>query len=335
MVKFGVTSVKQFLEGKDQTLLRRKKTVSIVLYDQLPDTPYADKLAERILVQFSDDRGAFKRTYSARFNDFDDKAVETIATIAPSDRDLVVHDAGVSDARTSVDFFERLERKFPRLVYYASDYDAELFVIEKGRVKIVVNRDNKILEISRPPFVFNMFARESMIAYPLNHLVRFALRRMVGSVGPIQLESGAKKIALFCRRAQDLAKSDPRFQLGRYNLLEAPHAPERSDLIRAMNVLNPDYFSPGEFPLVIRNLWTGLADSGILITGSNQNAGTQVRGGAYQKKDSKFIKLWDSCGGSPVEHYILGYTSRQEDADQPSSDSSKQDTRRSAVPSSI
>lgn len=307
MVKFGVTTVRQLLEGKDQTFLRRKKPVSIALYDQLPNTPYADKLAERILVQFSDDRGAFKRTYSARFNGFDQKALETIATIAPSKRDLVVHDTGVSDARTSLDFFERIESKFPRLLYYASDYDPEVFVIEKGHVKIVVNRDNKVLEMSRPPFVFNMVARESMIAYPLNHVLRFALKKMVGSPSPIASEPGAKKITLFCPRAQNLAKSDQRFRLGRYNLLDTPLSPRCADIIRAMNVLNSRYFTHAEFEQVISNLWTGLADGGLLITGSNQNAGTQVQGGAFQKKGRKFVKLWDSGGGSPVEREILAY----------------------------
>jgi hypothetical protein len=193
MLKFGVTTVKQLFEGKKLTFLRRKKTISITLYDQLPDTPYADKLAEGILVQFLDDRRAFKRTYSARFNDFDQRALETIASIAPSKRDLVVHDTGVSDARTSVNFFERIERKFPRLLYYASDYDPELFVVEKGGVKIVLTRNHKVLEMYRPPFVFNMLRRESMIAYPVNHLMRFALKRIVGRGDSISLEQGAKK----------------------------------------------------------------------------------------------------------------------------------------------
>jgi|ERR1700730_8140890 hypothetical protein len=307
MVKFGVTSVKQLLEGKDRTFLRRKKTISIALYDQIPDVRDSDRLAERILVWFLDDRGAFKRTYSARFNEFDEKALGTIATLAQSDRDLVVHDVGVSDARTSVDFFERIERRFPRLLYYASDYDPELFVVEKGRVKVVVNRNKKVLEISRPPFVFNMLARESMIAYPVNYLVRFVVKKMAGIGKSVEIEQGARKITLFCPRALKRAEADQRFRLGRYNLLDAPRTPARSDVIRAMNVLNPGYFTQAELQLVVKNLDVGLANEGLLITGSNQDAGTQVLGGAYQKKDGKFVRLWEWGGGSPIERELLAY----------------------------
>ena len=94
MIKLGVTSIKQLLEGRDQTFLKRNKTVSIALYDQIPDLRDSERLAERILLQFSDDRGAFKRTYSGRFMEFDAKALDTILALAASDRDLIVHDVG-------------------------------------------------------------------------------------------------------------------------------------------------------------------------------------------------------------------------------------------------
>jgi hypothetical protein len=74
-----------------------------------------------------------------------------------------------------------------------------------------------------------------------------------------------------------------------------------------MNVLNPEYFTGAEFEQVISNLWRGLVDEELLLTGSNEDAGTQVLGGAFQKKNNRFVKLWDTGTGSPIEPKILAY----------------------------
>ncbi|MFM8454083.1 MAG: hypothetical protein ACKOAD_03755 [Gammaproteobacteria bacterium] len=79
------------------------------------------------------------------------------------------------------------------------------------------------------------------------------------------------------------------------------------DAIRAMNVLNISYFSNDEFSQVMRNLYEVLTENGLLITGSNQEAGTLVNGGIYQKAGGGFLKIFNSGEGSPIESILLNF----------------------------
>ncbi|MDR2416869.1 MAG: hypothetical protein LBD15_01690 [Holosporales bacterium] len=46
------------------------------MYPLIINEPDADCLAERVLLHFMDNRGAFKRTYTARFDAFDEEVEE-------------------------------------------------------------------------------------------------------------------------------------------------------------------------------------------------------------------------------------------------------------------
>lgn len=101
------------------------------------------------------------------------------------------------------------------------------------------------------------------------------------------------------------AQTDKRFRLGQHDLLQP--FKEQACIIRAMNVLNPSYFSETEFAQVIRNLYEGLRENGLLITGSNQEAGTIVNGGIYQKNGNGFSKILNSGEGAPIESLLLNF----------------------------
>ncbi len=70
MIKTGITKLNQL--SNDKTFLRKElKNISINLYDQTLNFVDGDQLAERILLFFSDERGAYKRNYQKRFEAFD------------------------------------------------------------------------------------------------------------------------------------------------------------------------------------------------------------------------------------------------------------------------
>lgn len=307
MIKTGVYKLSHLLT-KDKTFLFKKlKNVSITLYDQILNEPAADTLAERILLMFSDERGAYKRTYQKRFEEFDSDVMNVLDKLSPPQ---TFYDVAVSDGRTALDFFEKMILAFPNIQYFASDYNPSVFVIEKGNLKITLSHTGKILEILFPPFVFNKIKRDSFRYYPLNHLIRFFIEKTV--VNPLvkQYAQGsiqAKELLLFAPRVLQKAQKDNRFQLRQHDLLQPFKQPV--DIIRAMNVLNPLYFSQREFNQVIGNLYEGLKDAGILITGSNQEAGTRVNGGIYQKDGKGFKKLFESGDGSPLKSLILNFKS--------------------------
>ena len=71
MFKTGITHIRD-IHSKGLTPFRKTfKNVSITLYDQILNEPDAEVLAERILLLFADERGAYKRTYARRFKQFD------------------------------------------------------------------------------------------------------------------------------------------------------------------------------------------------------------------------------------------------------------------------
>ena len=133
----------------------------MTLYDQILGLPNAEFLAERILFRVSDERGARKRTYANRFEDFDSSILPLMREHFAPDVALVVADLAVSDARTSCDFFSKVAAAFPHLSYYASDYNPRVLVLDDGRLKVTLSRSHKILEIVYPPFVFNNTSPES------------------------------------------------------------------------------------------------------------------------------------------------------------------------------
>lgn len=308
MFKTGVYSVKDILR-KDKTPFRKSlKNVSITLYDQAVEEPNASELTERILLLFADERGAYKRTYAKRFEVFDNFVLEHLQADFKNNELLTVHDAGVSDGRTALDFFEKVSCAFPILKYIASDYDPKVYVLESAKYKVTLNSAGKVLEILFPPFVFNMVKRDSYRGYPLNHLFRLVLYYFY--VTPLlkryrKSEIKAKELVLFAPEVLRAAKNNSSLILDKHNLLEP--FKEQVHVIRAMNVLNISYFSENEFKAIIRNIYDGLIDGGYLITGSNQESGSIVHGAIYQKVKDSFQEIGKSGDGSLIGQMVLRF----------------------------
>lgn len=308
MFKTGVCSVKDILL-KDKTIFRKElKNVSITLYDQVTGLSNASELAERILLLFTDDRGAYKRTYAGRFEDFDSIVLDCLKTNFANDKLLIVHDVGVSDGRTALDFFKKVGSAFDNLQYIASDYDPKVYVLESGKYKITLNNMGKVLEILFPLFVFNSLKRDSYRHYPINHLIRKFLDFFVVPSILKKYKQGilkAKEIVLFAPEVLEDAKNNSKLTLAQHNLLESFQ--EKYSVIRAMNVLNSSYFSNQELYAILKHIHDGLLDGGLFIMGSNQESGTIVHGGIYKKIDKGFQKVWQSGSGSAIENIISDF----------------------------
>ena len=311
MIKTGIHDIKQVAgRTRFKTLLGQEKNLSVTLYDQILGLPNAEFLAERILFRFSDERGARKRTYANRFEEFDSSILPLMREHFAPDAALVVADLAVSDARTSCDFFSKVAAAFPHLSYYASDYSPRVLVLDDGLLKVTLSRSHKILEIVCPPFVFNDTSPDNPLFYPVNHVLRILVRRWLARPLVDKYLSGkvrARDVLLFSVRALNLSREDGRFHLAEHDLLTPLPPSSGRHIVRAMNVLNPWYFDAHEFRLIVTHIYDGLLDGGWLITGSNQGADSPVHGGVYQKSSAGFRRIWQSGNGSPVESAILDW----------------------------
>lgn len=290
-------------------ILHIQRPISITLYEPAFHEPDAEALQEKILLPFSDGRGAYKRTYCQRFQDFDQQALQAIATFFPNPQhSLRLLDAGVSDARTAVDFFLHIQAHCKLELYEATDYDPDVFILNHKHVTVTFDRNAQPLEVLLKPFVFYPL-QGVRYYYLINKAVWWYIKTyLLPEVVALfrKHPEQAHKVQLFCKTALDLQHHDPRFVLGRYNLLEMPQ--KKYHVFRAMNVLNVSYFSDAQMQTVIGNIFASLEDGGLFITGSNQDAGSVVHGGIYRKETKKFSLISFSGQGSPIHDKILAFT---------------------------
>lgn len=307
MLKTGITDLKNI--KKDKTFFRQSlKNVSITLY---PDSfnQNDEDVSERVLLTFADERGAYKRTYSKRFEIFDEEVIKEIIKRHNSSKQLYVHDVAVSDGRTALDFFNQLQSAFSNLKFVASDYDPFVYIVQDKKCKIALSSSGNLLEITYPPFVFNKMKRDSYKHYPINHLVRYLLEKFLvksmlakylrGELLPLKVET-------FSRKVIKTAKKYSNFLLEKHNILGTFNT--KHDVIRAMNVLNASYFSADEFLQILKNIHSALDEGGLFITGSNQDADTMVNGAIYEKRANIFYKIWQSGNGPEIDKVILDFT---------------------------
>ncbi len=106
-------------------------------------------------------------------------------------------------------------------------------------------------------------------------------------------ESKVREIRISSPKAIKLAENDNRFMLIEHDLLEPSKINGTFNIIRAMNVLNPEYFNIDQLRKAVSYLFLSLDENGLLILGSNEGPGTPVQGGIYRKTGDKFnsIKL--------------------------------------------
>ncbi|MBN8551073.1 MAG: hypothetical protein J0M12_17300, partial [Deltaproteobacteria bacterium] len=266
MLKTGIYSLHQIKDDHAyKALLGGLRKVSVSLYDQLEGRADQAALQERILLLFADDRGAFKRTYSNRVPDFDAKIVALLQD-GGFGRQLKVHDIAVSDARTACDLYCRLKDEGFDPDYVASDYQPIVTIIEKGPFRVALSSNQQILEVVVPPLVINVVKPDSGLYYPLNALVGFFARKVIGPAIVSLWRRGraqAREVKLICARAQMLERENPSFRVLRHNVIDPWKENAAFDFIRALNILNPQYFSPEVFQTVMRNLHASLREGGL------------------------------------------------------------------------
>lgn len=220
-----------------------------------------------------------------------------------------MHDVGVSDARTSCDFYEKLQFFFPNCEFYASDCNPDVIILYKGTTIVVINEALEILETTMPPFVWNRNRiRKEKLLYPLNFFIQWIVENFISKKIVYEYQKGKismKRLSLFCQRAKDLCNQSSHFHLLKHNVLDKSPVSDEFSVLRAMNVLNPALFSVQELTIAIDHFCSSLIEGGLFITGCNQDANSLVHGTIYQKKDFAFVPVYVSGKGSPLNEIIL------------------------------
>jgi hypothetical protein len=312
MLRTGIYQLAQIQQGdslKDCYGLERP--ISLTLYDQIQTLENPQEWSERILKFSTNERGAYKRTYSDRFEAFDYEANKLIQSSFASDSLLRLHDLGVSDGRTACDYYQKLATIYPQLEYLASDYDSQVQVYEQGKYRLTFSEQGIPLELVAPPFVFSLVKPVSWKRYPLYRLVlAYYTKRCLPD---LLRESAANpekrhKISLFGYPAQQLAATKTNFHLLTYNILDPFTHAAGLHVVRAMNVLNRSYFNESERQQVIGNIHASLLEGGLLVSGSNQEADSPVDGGVYRRTARSFQAIESFGAGHQWNDKILDWS---------------------------
>lgn len=312
MFKFGIHKKEQLTPKHLDGFLNSRKFIALDLYTSLDDYPPSDRdrIQERMLCKFSNQNGTFRYTHARRFEQFDSLALNSIRSAFPPGQPIRVHDVGASDGRTSCDFYEALTTIYAgQLSFLASDYAPFYYVVRRkndGRRIILDERDN-VLQIVTPPFVFNVVHPENRYLYPVNRVVRhFVNSSYVRSLlraykgGDPNIER--TRFDLLCSECRSNCASKDNFRFISYDIFSP--STEHFDVIRAMNVLNLVYFSETNLKKAISNIIACLNEGGVLVTGSNLEAGSMVNGGIYKRSGRRLEKLATSGSGSQVDNLI-------------------------------
>jgi SAM-dependent methyltransferase len=322
MFKFGIHKKEQLTPEHLDGFLNSRKFIALDLYNSLDEYPPGDRdrIQERMLCKFSNKNGTFRYTHARRFEDFDRLAVKCIRSVCPPDQAIRVHDVGASDGRTSCDFYETLSAIYTaQLRFVASDYAPFYYVVRRkhdARRLIVDERDN-VLQIVTPPFVFNVVHPENKIFYPVNQVIRYLVnlsyvRSLLRAYKSGDANVERTRIDLLCSECRANCASKDNFRFVSYDIFSRPT--DHFDVIRAMNVLNLVYFSHENLKKAIANIIVSLNEGGLLITGSNLEAGTVVNGGIYKKSGYRLEKVAISGSGSQVDDLIKAVSDEHSDA---------------------
>ncbi len=308
MLRTGIYQIEQLLHSSPTDCYGLARPISIALYDKIHQEDSAEELGERILFQFSNGRATFKRTHSRRFEEFDEQVSQILCGSFAASDPFRVHDLGISDGRTACDFYEKLSPLFQQLEYWASDYESEVNVFESNNKSLALSVDGQPLEMVVPPFVFNLVQSPSWKRYPLHRLCQWYYKKTalprLQQLAQVQPEQN-RRVQLFSQRSLKLAAAHPNFHLLTYNVLQPFRVCHELQAVRAMNVLNPNYFQPAERHLALVNIHASLKDGGVLISGSNYDASSLVNGGVYRKQGTGFELHTKFGSGHPWHQEIL------------------------------
>lgn len=291
MLRTGVYTIDQIKRNEINSLFGKIKNFSILLYDDiygLQSLKEREQYSEILLNRFNSRDNIIKRTYRNRFDDFDNITANYISEMKYDN--IRMHDMAISDGRASIFLLRKLIKINPSLEYTASDinltYTVHFFTDD---TYIVTDSKSNVIEITKPPFVWNYERKEKWIYFMNNILKYFFLLKYSNKIKSHN-NYKSRTVNLIDFEFAEIMAENGNFKLTNYNLFDKPEL--RYNVIRAMNILHYGYFTKHQIDRVLENIFCSLDDEGLFVEGSNEDAGTITEGGIYKKTKSGFNTVY-------------------------------------------
>lgn len=283
-------------------------------YDLLDDATrrpdLSDALIQAIAHEMSADHSSnnIRRTYRGRYGELDRDIAGLIPKLLPGQEAITLHDAGASNAITSVDLFEAI-RHLSQVTMVASDFQTTLrSVALQDGWRAIFGASLDLLQIVGPGIVLPVQLRRRFRKSPLVWLKTRLLAARLGpqaqdilsGIAPGQI----REIDLFHPKARTLAQSEPRFSLQSADLTTLPAG--STDVLRVMNVLFkwPRRHRIEVYPALIKALKPG----GLLILGSDGiRVNKHVRCTVFRLEGRRLIPVYECGDGFENRDEILAH----------------------------
>jgi hypothetical protein len=308
MIRTGITRISQLKNKKLKDIFGKERNISVFLYtrlNEIKDFSLKEECSEIILNRFNSDRNVIKRTYKNRFNQFDDITIKEI--LRNNIQSPSILDVGISDGRASLYFLNSLLLNVKDFRYTGSDLAISYKLYkrkENSKSYIITNEKSEIVEIVYPPFVWNLSRGEGKI-YFLNNILKSCFSRAMKRALRKNKMKFLKPFDLLYPDFTGLLEQNQGFSVRNYNLLDPVDG--KFNAIRVMNILHFGYFSEKILNEILLNLYNGLELNGLLIEGSNENAGSPVEGAIYKKTLEGFILITEPEKESRIRDYVISF----------------------------
>jgi hypothetical protein len=310
MIRTGIYTIDGLVTKKLKDLFGKEKNISIYLYNEIEecDLPNKKELQERVYQRAKLDK-FYKLTFENRFTEFDTLVNNVISDHFKNQvESLKIHDAAASDGRTSIEWYDSLELLKIPFNLTVSDLNTELKIFKKGKIKIICNLENKILEIVMPPFVLTSGRKESWF-YLINKILAFYYFRKYRDLGINKNKfSGFLEIVVpqIFPECIYYSRSKSNFRFISHNLFNSLN--DKYDIFRVMNLLHQGYLSDEDNRKILQNIHSALNLNGLFVTGSNDVIKSPVDGAIYFRSKKGFVLRNGINNGSRIHNLIEDFS---------------------------
>jgi hypothetical protein len=315
VLSIGIYRPEQLRKLRINTLYGRRRKFALDLLEEIEQLGN-NKVRGAFLETLADGAGVFKRTYSGRFPAFDMQLLDFMAKLQ-FPLPLRILDVAISDGSTSVDFFNGIAAHVTKeFTFIGTDRDISYLVVNEKkspRERVIITRRADILQVIRPPFVFNGAHLERFLLFPINRMVRpYAMRyakRLVERWKHNDPALEQRELIFACKPFRDLLAKDSRLKFTAWDIT-TPWTGEKAHCVRAMNILNPSYFSNERLAAIVRNLMESTVEGGLIAIGSNEGPESEVDGAIYSVEGGRLIELISTGAGArcrpAIEQLLAG-----------------------------
>ena len=288
MIKIAFSNKSLYRWAKSIPILRSLTVFDLSALNTLTD----NDLYDRIFQDINLNNDTYKTTYSGRFHDVDRHA---IANHLSAQSHIALHDIAVSSGVTSLELFEQLRTPSRNLEFYISDRYSRCYA-KKGFATHIYDAHQNHLQSY---FLGLVADRKAPAKAFLSRVLYTVLAPFIPQ--SVEGDPDLQQVLLYHVDVVQNIHSGRLKEID-YDVLSTSLS-DKFTYVRAMNILNRQYFSEQLLSKAIRNIATSMKEDAILQVGRTHDGINDV---SFFRKQGPLLRwVEDINAGSEIKEIIL------------------------------